>query len=442
MRIQSPPAFVTCRQVCLCLCLWLPGCGDSEPSRSPPDAASGTPVAVTVLTDRGDGVANTGAIAIFVDDHDQLVHQGFVGPMARAQAELPRGGTVHTLQVTQTSATTRAVKIVSIRGARPGDSLIVGAARRSRATGFQDFVTARFDPVGNATPLEMFHPCGTQAVTSGEASLVLYSECVGTSFDLLTTVSGEPPLVPLYAWAAINTLVSRSVAVPPLRRMPSFTITLQNAALGEAIVVERATLLPPSFDAPGAVQRTSVSPGGPAGGTISLNYPDSLRSLTAVRVVMSAGELEVRLAGTVGSAAIDLASQALPVVETQPMFAGAVVSWRQSGPQPGAGPVDARMVTAHSTHVTGGVTYAVDWTVFDNATAPATQLPGLPAMFADYDPTQQPAATPGLASVRYVNYSNVAGFDGARRLPLEELFAFGRGNLFGNQQYTRRISGR
>jgi hypothetical protein len=146
------------------------------------------------------------------------------------------------------------------------------------------------------------------------------------------------------------------------------------------------------------------------------------------------------LAGSAASAVIDLEEVPLPVAQTAPTLSGKVVSWTQTG----SGVPDVREVTISSTYTVDTLTYTVNWTVIDGDSGNTVELPGLPAMLADFDPTQQPAPTPGVGRVRYFNYSNVQGFEAARRLPLGSLtgdgvpfFGFG---LFAGELFSVRVT--
>lgn len=69
------------------------------------------PVVLAVLRD---GVPDTSR-AVFVDAEGALVQQGLVGTGGLASAELPEGGMVHVLSVTEPDPATRNVTIRSVR---------------------------------------------------------------------------------------------------------------------------------------------------------------------------------------------------------------------------------------------------------------------------------------------------------------------------------------
>jgi hypothetical protein len=122
------------------------------------------------------------------------------------------------------------------------------------------------------------------------------------------------------------------------------------------------------------------------------------------------------------------------------VLSGKIVSWTQSG---NAAP-DLREVTVSSTYSAGAKNYVVTWTLIDGTSSSSVELPGLPTMFADFDPTQQPAPRSGDGRVVYVNYSNVQGYEAARRLPLGSLtghglLRFGSG-LFEGELYSVRAA--
>jgi hypothetical protein len=279
------------------------------------------------------------------------------------------------------------------------------------------------------------------ALTAIRTELAINRECRGDTFDLLTTATGSfaPPY---YAWTTVNANMSSDIVVPALRQMPRFSMTFLGTGIGTPKTTSHKTLLPPNFDRPGAVTTEPAQNGGS-----SFDYPQLDKSISQIDVHFSdppaIHQLETRVAGAMSEVTIDLSKLSLPTVEGAPTFAGAVVSWPQLKDSRVLVKPDARMVTVTSTYATGTMAYAVEWSIIDNSTEATARLPGLPAMFAEYDPTQQPAAIPGTASVMYADYSNIDSYDAARRLPIQELFNVrGDTRLFTDKLYSRRITGR
>lgn len=115
---------------------------------------------------------------------------------------------------------------------------------------------------------------------------------------------------------------------------------------------------------------------------------------------------------------------------------GKVVTWSQTG----VGAPDLRRVRAVSSFEKDGKNTTVTWHVFSGASTSSEELPGLPAMFADIDPTQQLTTTPISASASYVNYSNVTGYDAARGKPFESMADIQFFPSMGDALYHAQVS--
>ena len=415
---------------------------------APPDAPPR--VSVTVLTETGSGQPDTSARVIFADPSNQLVQQGLVGTMGDASAELPRGGFVHVVHVTDGTQNNRTVALQSIR-VQPGDRVTFGEAA-SAPQGAHVMVDGTFTPLESVVARYTWaHPCGSGTTEPGEgtvAHLTSVADCLPAMFDVLGTtdaVTTTPP-VPHFVW--FKATPAGGFTAPAMDLMSNWATLIINVPIGSTVQVERSTALPPYFNNAASVSvRITASD---TSVTASLYYPpppDGSPAIGVVQARISPGEfdrqlqvLQARVAAKATSLAMDLEELPLPVVQTVPALAGKVVSWTQTG---NATP-DLREVTVSSTYAAGGLNYAVTWTLIDGTSSSSVELPGLPTMFADFDPTQQPGPRSGDGRVVYVNYSNVQGYEAARKLPLGSLTGHGLlrygSGLFEDQLYTVRAS--
>ncbi|HZJ67247.1 MAG TPA: hypothetical protein VFD36_27255 [Kofleriaceae bacterium] len=421
---------------------------DAPVADAPPDAPSR--VSVTVLTDTGSGQPDTSARVIFADLSNQLVQQGLVGAAGDASADLPRGGFVHVVHVVDDTQNNRAVALQSIR-VQPGDSVTFGDAA-SAAQGARVTVDGTFTPLdGVVARYTWAHPCGSGTTEPGGGNVAHLSSiagCLPPTFEVLgtTDVVTTTPAVMHFVW--FTATPAGGFTAPAMDLMSNWATLIIHVPVGSTIQVERSTALPPYFNNAATVSTqltatdTSV--------TASLYYPpppDGSPAIGVVQARISPGGLDrklqvlqARVAAKATSLAMDLEELPLPVVETVPVLSGKIVSWTQSGT---AAP-DLREVTVTSTYAAGGKNYAVTWTLIDGTSSSSVELPSLPTMFAEFDPTQQPAPKSGDGRVLYVNYSNVQGYEAARRLPLGSLtghgvLRFGSG-LFEGQLYSVRAA--
>lgn len=390
------------------------------------------------------------ARVIFADLSNQLVQQGLVGAMGDASADLPRGGFVHVVHVTDGTQNNRTVTVQSIR-VQPGDSVTFGDAA-SLPQGARVMVDGTFTPLENVVARYTWaHPCGSGTTEPGGGNVAHLSSvagCLPAMFDALGTTDAvtTTPAVPHFVW--FKATPAGGFTAPAMELMSNWATLIIRVPVGSTVQVERSTALPPYFiNAAGVSVRTTATD---TSVTASLYYPPPPDGSPAIAVVQarigpSATDrqlqvLQARVAAKATSLAMDLEELPLPVVQTTPVLSGKVVSWTQTGD---ATP-DLREVTASSTYAAGGLNYLVTWTVIDGASSSSVELPGLPAMFADFDPTQQPGPKSGDARVLYVNYSNVQGYEAARKLPLGSLTGHGLlrygSGLFEGQLYSVRAS--
>jgi hypothetical protein len=238
-------------------------------------------------------------------------------------------------------------------------------------------------------------------------------------------------------------------AAPAMQEMPAFAAKISNVRVASAVTLSRLTLLPPYFN-DAASFSVQVKRAADTTVSASLFYPPPPSGSAAIGMVQATISpaqfartlqiLRVRVAGNAASADLDLDALSIPVVLTPPLRSGKLVRWSQNS----GGAPDLREVTTSSTYTAGGLSYTVSWTVIDGGNTDSLELPGLPEMFAEIDPTQQPGSTPGDGRVVYVNYSNIEGFEHARLLPLGSVTGSGPvpmgAGLFAGELYSVRAT--
>ncbi|HEX3758235.1 MAG TPA: hypothetical protein VHW23_05995 [Kofleriaceae bacterium] len=419
---------------------------DAPPPPPPVDAPSR--VSVTVLTNADDGGPDTTARVIFADASRQLVKQDLVDATGSLSADLPAGGFVHVLHVFD-STSGRGVNLTSIR-VKPGDHLTFGVAGHT-PQGAAVTVQGTFTPIENVSTNYAFaHRCGSgDALGINTARLSSVAGCLSATFDVLGTndSAASEGISPHYVW--FTATPAGGFAAPAMQEMPPFTATIHAVPVGSAVQVRRMTLLPPYYNDAAAVTAQTVT-AADANVPVPVAYPPPPAGTTAIGVVEARvspttfdPQLQVirtRVAGNAASSDLDLAALPLPVVQTAPTLSGKVVSWTQTG----TGTPDLREVSIPIGYKVGTLNYTMTWTVIDGAADSSVELPGLPTMFADFDPTQQPAPVSSTGTVLYIDYSNVQGFDAARQLPLGSLdghnsVLYGAG-LFEGQLYSVHAS--
>lgn len=393
---------------------------------APPPVDALSRVNVTVLTGTGDGRPDTSARVVFADASNQLVKQGLVGANGDASADMPAGGIVHVVHATDGTPNRRTVTLESIR-VKPGDNITFGVAA-STPVGSPVTVQGTFTPLASVVlSYEFAHPCGGAITDPAEGNtlrLRSVAGCLPATFDVLGTIFAPAAhgVTPHFVW--FTATPAGGFTAPAMQEMPAFAVNVRHVPVGSAVTLRRITALPPYFsDAADLSLDTDATTD-----TVSANlfYPPTRGDIAAIGVVEARVSptsfdprlqvLRTRVAGAAASLDMDLDALPLPVIQTVPALSGKVVSWTQTG----TGTPDLRAVTS-SAYAAGGLSYTVRWTVIDDGTDSSVELPGLPTMFAELDPTQQPAPTAGEAHVVYVDFSNVQGHDNARRLPLGSL---------------------
>lgn len=373
------------------------------------------PVVLAVLRD---GVPDTSVRAVFVDAAGTLVQQGLVGTGGLASAELPEGGMVHVLSVTEPDPATRNVTIRSVRGVKPGDSLRFNEARRRwrPEDGTDEVVEGLFTPLPDSFSYRFDVPCGTAARTSLDAITAdLNRACTQASVPLFVFATDPQTPQPKYT----STTVSRATDgrlyfnVPAFQDMPTMSLQLNNPGLEYYLDVQVSALLGAHLNHWTASHTTRVLARRGVS-TVDLYHVPGLRHMI---MVGSYRDAVVTVTDGVKPATLSYPALLVPSVSTEASLSGKVVSWNQSG----TATPDLRVVKATTRFRSNGRTTTVTWVVYSGSRSNTEELPGLPAMFSEIDPTVQLVTEPISASVAYVNYSNIDDYDDARNGPFESM---------------------
>lgn len=431
-----------------CVVLFVAACGDVLPGDPPGDGAPPEPVSVVVLTALGDGAPDSAAKVVFQDPDGAVVLDSGVDAMGRAQAMLPRGGTVSAIRITDTPDQLTA-SITTTTGVSPGDALTFGQQASATITnqGGQTTMTANFSQAANANGYTFFTPCGSVRTSSTVASATLgfRDSCHGATFDLLGTTLAGDPRVPMFLFVKDVTYQSSGTfnIAALFAPMASFTIQMTNVPEPvSSINASRASMienLPATSAGVDAV-------GDPPAGTISLATPFpqgvGTRSELSIRLGRQADTAifqrhEVHTAALGTSATVDLSQLQLPWISV-PAATATGATWNVVAP---GDPPDGMMLTWRGQWNDGTRPVSIAWSVVGPATTAGVTLPRLPAPYAAIDPGQQTVAVTPLTGTLYlVDYDNLTGYDQFR--PLAETLVvppIGVMGAFVGMPFQRRI---
>lgn len=405
------------------------GCSEEEDEPSPPK-----PVLVAVMKD---GVPDTTVRAVFVDTAGALVQQGLVGAGGLASAELPEGGMVHVLSVTEPDPATRNVTIRSVRGVKPGDSLRFTEARpRWRPEdGTDEVVEGLFTPLPDSYSYRFEVPCGTAARTSQDTITANLNRACALKSEPLFIFATDPQTPrPKYTSTTVSQFIDGRLYfdVPAFQDMPTMSLQLNNSGLEYSLNVEVSALVGAHRDhwAASHTTRVLVRQGV---STVELYHVPGLRHM-----IMVGSYRDAVVTVTDGAKPATLVYPALlvPSVSSEASLSGKVVSWSQNG----ASVPDLRVVKATTRFRSAGRTTTVTWVVYSGSRTNTEELPGLPSMFGEIDPTVQLVTEPISASVAYVNYSHIDDYDGARNGPFESMADLLETPGVGSGQYQAQLS--
>ena len=382
-----------------------------------PDPA--TRVEITVLGQDGSGEPATGAIAVFRDPSDQVVHHGPVDANGMAFAYLPNGGSVTVMNAFNQpdDLSQRSHQITTVRGVKPGDRLRAGSPRvPSYQFGAQTVMTGTFTSIPSMSQPFMQSSCATGYRSNNTtAALMFLASCVKPTFDLLSLYIGND-LVWRYVWQpALVYAAGGTFTIPNTwQPVPRNTTTILNVPPNLARVF--STLYMVLDGKPIELERGIVET--PAAGTttIPLMYIPGAGDSTVITAGVHNGlgiphtHVEVTK-GSPATVMFDLSSQPLPSLGLSSATQTSV-SWAQTG----AGSADARLVgwVARWVDANAVQNYA-NWQIIEPADGTTSStLQSFPAAYSSDDPTIQSGLTMIGGIVQYVEYDNLDGYDAAR----------------------------
>lgn len=401
---------------------------------APPDVPVGPvgPVTVTITNADGDGHPDATAIVIFMDGAAHVLSTATADASGVATGAVPAGALVTVLQVySPANAPNEEVDaLTTVRGVQPGDHLRVGRLQFPvTGIGNPEIMTTTITPVTPGNPPGLMTACSNAFITGGPtatAQFTFYDNCRPSTFDVFG-LQGDRQSGFTYLWQAGVAYVTGGSFTLDAPWQPAGTsrITATNTPANLARLVANLTIfldgLPLSID-----QENAELPA-PGTATISLlrTTPDApTRGVLQLSEVDGIGPFEMRARfGTAAALAadqtFDLSTQPLPLPKGVAQ-SDTGVSWSLTGAPAGDVRIVRWLAQWGSTDPTTSVvtSHFGTWLVVEDATlaTTATSLPSLPAAYVGKDPTAVAAVAlfRGGASVTYLDYDNLDGFDGAR----------------------------
>jgi hypothetical protein len=390
--------------------------GQDAPSGSDGSTDSGAPttrVTVHVTSHVGDGKDDTTASVVFMGPTGDVVHDGPTDATGNAAWDLPDGGSVTVLQAYDDTPNNRRVDLLTtFRGVKPGDALNAGTPK-SRTMFYGQGVPMTAHMPMDAYSAIIYFPCGSSSSPSappdGLQTLMFYDSCLPATFDMLAlrTTNGQRDFMwqPGVTFQAHGDVTVNDTFAP----IGHYTANLTNIPANYNVNVTSLTMLgtfPLQLDA-----HTFDPTVTPTNASITLQYPPGAGSGTVMWERQGQGiYLRHTRVNAVPAApdSIDWDLSELPLPDLGGSHADATdVTWGETAT---TGTGDERVVL----WVGQWGTHIANWYIVEPP-APATSsaLVPLPPAYAADDPTANGAM--GIAAtVWYVDYSNLAGYDGAR----------------------------
>jgi hypothetical protein len=416
-----------------CLSLLIAACGGG--SSSPADDAGNPgvdapdPSNVTItahLLDRT-GRPDPEAVAVFYDETNTVVSHGIVDADGKAHAFLPNGGSV-TVVRRATSGSDTNISLISIRDVRPGDDLMFSSRQlpEDTLTGVQDTMVVSYDAPDNSG-VAMLKPCSGPLLASGVAPgpvfapatgiLVFYEGCTTPTFDMLAMTQGSSRQ---FVWMPDIPYVGGGGVTVPNTWQPMSTLatTFENVSGTPQLAIFVSMLVGPW---PFEMNRGNF-PVSPASPSVAHQWAPGAGRGAVVQVFPFTGvpgETEKHVVidpDAVSEVTIDLAALPLPALPQQATQSATGVTWTEQGAPAG----DARFVNWRGRLADATGTRRFFYNTIENpqsGTGTSEILP-LPDDYTDRDPTKvfPTALTLAGASVSYVDYSDLGGYDDARRV--------------------------
>lgn len=436
------------------------GCGEVRTDPDSPDAGpDGAPeqektvkVKVSGMDPTGvygTGVADPNAIVIFSGADNTVLQQGKVNAQGEAEATVPAGSMVQTLQVLETSATAKRVFIMTFHDVKPGDVLNAGVPRslpgpRTTST----TMNGLFAP--NQAYTHIYHTeCDAPSPTASPFAFTFYEGCHGDTVDILgiQTSTATPPTVSRYAvtrapYASAGMITLNANWQP----MATFVATMTN--LPDDITnlsISRATFMRTGVAAPIASQSVSLGdpPAGAAAGSILYAPGVGVRAAITANLSKTGSNyphrIEVQTSDVSGTQTIDYNELSVPWITAVTYTAAErKITWTEVAS--GAGSPDARVSASTFGYTRDTVSYSV--TAYDISKPSATLslvFAPLPAAYAEFDPAQQTVPVNSrIALVSYIDQSNINGYDEARAHGMSLVSTIGTTDRFTDQSFTRR----
>lgn len=439
------------------LAVMVVGCGEVTPRESEPDAgvdgpAQAKPVKVRVTGMDPTGVYGTGvvdanAIVIFSGADNTVLQQGKVNAQGEAEATVPAGSTVQTLQVLTLDTGIKRVFIMTFHDVKPGDVLNAGVPRslpgpRTTST----TMTSSFTP--NQSYTQTYHTeCDAPAPTASPFTFTFYEGCHGDTIDILgiQTSTLTPPMPSRYAvtrapYASAGMITLNANWQP----MANFVATMTN--LPDDITnlsISRSTFMRSGVAAPIASQ--SVSLGDPAAATIPYAPGVGVRAAVTANLTKAgtnfSQRIEVQTGDVSGTQTIDYNELSVPWISSVAYTpTERKLAWTEVAS--GSGSPDIRVAASSFNYTRDTVPYSV--TAYDIAKPSSTLslvFAPLPAAYAEFDPAQQTVAVNSrIALVSYVDQSNINGYDEARTHGMGMVTTIGSSDRFIDQSFSRRFT--
>lgn len=437
------------------------GCGEVTPKEEPdggvdgPAQAAPVKVRVTGMDPTGvygTGVADANAIVIFSGADNTVLQQGKVNAQGEAEATVPAGSTVQTLQVLTLDTGAKRVFIMTFHDVKPGDVLNAGVPRslpgpRTTST----TMTGSFTP--NQSYTQTYHTeCDATSPTASPFAFTFYEGCHGDTIDILgiQTSTLTPPTPSRYAvtrapYASAGMITLNANWQP----MANFVATMTNLPDDITnLTISRSTFMRAGVAAPIASQSSAL--GDPAAGAAaaSILYAPGVGVRAAVTASLTKGargtfanqQYEVQTADIGSSETIDYNELSVPWVS--PMTYSAAerkLSWTETAS--GSGAPDVRIAGFAFRFVRDNTTYNI--TSYDISPPSATAsvvATALPAAYAEFDPTQQTGTSFLAGILAIVDQSNLNGYDEARPFGMGLVSGIGATTLFPDRAYRRRAT--
>ncbi|HTM23157.1 MAG TPA: hypothetical protein VL172_21700, partial [Kofleriaceae bacterium] len=157
------------------------------PDAQPPDASLRGPVTVSVLSEDGDGLPQSGARVLFIDPDDSVVGVVTTGSDGLAHGEVLPGASVTVVR--DGLGWSDDVLMTSILGVEPGDQLVSGA--RADATVVASMTVSFPALAGVSGSYALSNGCDTYVSSQTSFAITFLSRCAPAQTSLLVVARGS-----------------------------------------------------------------------------------------------------------------------------------------------------------------------------------------------------------------------------------------------------------